>query len=586
MRSRNAPLSPSTTVTILALIILFPSSAAPQLSSVSQPQFSTAVAFDISPEVRDLPRGKNRMSTFSLTGLQEVRPEYGPIARNKGFSGDGAVQASQITTTAASIPSPLLTFEGLSNLDNFDLFGDRFNPPDPNGDVGPNHYVEMVNLAFAVYDKQGNKLSGPTELGTLWADFAIPDCADSTGDPVVVYDQFADRWILTQFTMRGKKDPALPFYNCVAVSQSGDPTGGYFRYAFITSAPGSKTFLIPDYPKYGVWKRSYVLTSRDSASTGEYGVSVYALEKSKMITGIPNARAVHFFLDSTSVPANLIGDGLLPADVDGKVQPTDTAAIPIMGVQDDGGPFGATFDALNIWDLRIQWQTIPQSSLVFRTSLRVSPFDSIFPCGVVRGSQRPDARDCLPQPGITDGSRFLDILSYRQRLMFRLAYRKFGTYESMVTNQSVEARPGIAGVRWYEIRRTNGQYSLFQQGTYAPTDGVHRWMGSIAQDKLGNMALGYSVVNGTSVFPGIRYTGRIKGNPKGEMSLGEATLISGTGIQLTPNSRWGDYTSMNIDPVDDCTFWYVNEYYRIKGTSANPAPWQTRIGSFKLPGCQ
>ena len=586
MRSRNAPLSPSTFVTILFLMILFPLPAAPQLSSVSQPQFSTAVAFDISPEVRDLPRGENRMSTFSLTGVQEVRPEYGPVARNKGFSGDGAVQVSQQTTMAASISTPLLTFEGLSNLDNFDLFGDRFNPPDPNGDVGPNHYVEMVNLAFAVYDKQGNMLSGPTELGALWAGFAIPDCADSSGDPVVVYDQFADRWILTQFTMRGKKDPALPFYNCVAVSQSGDPTGAYFRYAFITSVPDFKTFLMPDYPKYGVWKRSYVLTSRDSAPTGEYGVSVYALERSKMITGIPNARAVHFFLDSTSVAPNLIGDGLLPADIDGKVQPTDTAAIPIMGIQDDGGPFGATFDGLNIWELRIQWQTIPQASLVFRTSLRVSPFDSIFPCGVVRGSQRPDARDCLPQPGITDGSRFLDILSYRQRLMFRLAYRKFGTYESMVTNQSVEARPGIAGVRWYEIRRTNGQYSLFQQGTYAPTDGVHRWMGSIAQDKLGNMALGYSVVNGTSVFPGIRYTGRMKGDAKGQMSLGEATLISGSGIQLTPNSRWGDYTSMNIDPVDDCTFWYVNEYYRIKGTSANPAPWQTRIGSFKLPGCQ
>ena len=158
MRSRNAPLSPSTFVTILFLMILFPLPAAPQLSSVSQPQFSTAVAFDISPEVRDLPRGENRMSTFSLTGVQEVRPEYGPVARNKGFSGDGAVQVSQQTTMAASISTPLLTFEGLSNLDNFDLFGDRFNPPDPNGDVGPNHYVEMVNLAFAVYDKQGNML--------------------------------------------------------------------------------------------------------------------------------------------------------------------------------------------------------------------------------------------------------------------------------------------------------------------------------------------------------------------------------------------------------------------------------------------
>jgi hypothetical protein len=185
----------------------------------------------------------------------------------------------------------------------------------------------------------------------------------------------------------------------------------------------------------------------------------------------------------------------------------------------------------------------------------------------------------------------LDILSYRQRPTWRLAYRNFGKYESFVTAQTVEARPGIAGMRWYELRRTGGVYSLFQQGTYAPDDGVHRWMGSVAQDWQGNMALGYSVVNGVDVYPGIRYTGRLAGDPLGDMSLGEGTIINGMGVQTTTNSRWGDYTSMNIDPVDDCTFWYVNEYYEISGFPVNPnapttAPWQTRIASFKLPGCK
>src|SRR5437867_8782235 len=161
-----------------------------------------------------------------------------------------------------------------------------------------------------------------------------------------------------------------------------------------------------------------------------------------------------------------------------------------------------------------------------------------------------------------------------------LAYRNFGKYESVVTNQSVEALPAVAGIRWYEIRRVDGQYSVFQQGTYAPNDGVHRWMGSIAMDRDGNAALGYSVSNATTVFPGIRYTGRLQGDPLGQLPLGEAVLINGSGSQ-TGSARWGDYTSMNVDPADDCTVWYVNEYYQT--TSAGG--WQTRIGNFKLPGC-
>jgi hypothetical protein len=227
----------------------------------------------------------------------------------------------------------------------------------------------------------------------------------------------------------------------------------------------------------------------------------------------------------------------------------------------------------------VNWKANPVASIVLKTQLPVASFDSIFPCA-------PGSRDCLPQPGITDPTRYLDILSYRQRPTFRLAYRNFGTYEALVTNQSVEALPGVAGVRWYEIRRTGANYSVFQQGTFAPGDGVHRWMGSVAMDKRGDIALGYSVVNGVDVFPGIRYTGRLSGDPLGQMTLGEGTIINGSGVQTTTNSRWGDYTDLTVDPTDDCTFWYVNEYYTLAGQQSSAAGWQTRIASFKLPGCQ
>jgi hypothetical protein len=209
----------------------------------------------------------------------------------------------------------------------------------------------------------------------------------------------------------------------------------------------------------------------------------------------------------------------------------------------------------------------------------VASFDSIFPCS-------PTSRDCIPQPGITNTTQWLDILSYRQRPTHRLAYRNFGTHEALVTNQSVEAFPGLAGVRWYEVRRTAGTYSVFQQGTFSLGDGVHRWMGSAAMDWQGNIALGYSVSSASGVFPGIRYTGRLSGDPLGQMNLGEAVMVAGTGVQLTTNSRWGDYSSLNVDPTDDCTFWYVNEYYTAAGQASSLAGWSTRIGSFKLPGCE
>ncbi len=536
------------------------------------PKFSAAVAFDVSPPLRNVPVTKKHVADPSK--LLEIRPERGPRAQSKGYkSGDKALQTAGIS--ALAIPGPLANFEGLSNQDNLNIFGFRVNPPDPNGEVGPNNYVEIINLVFAVYDKNGNKLLGPIDTGSLWAGFAVPDCTDPSGDPVVLYDQLDDRWILTQFTTSGLSDPSKPFWNCVAVSTTGDPTGAYFRYAFETA----NFQFFPDYPKYGLWRNSYIITTREFGPTVEYGIGVYALERDKMMAGDPNARVVSFFLDGNApgmLP--LVGDGLLPPDIDGKTKPANGAPAPLVGTQDDDATYGATFDALNIWELSVKWQANPIASIALKTQLPVANFDSIFPCS-------PGSRDCLPQPGITDRQQYLDILSYRQRPTFRLAYRNFGTYESLVTNQSVEALPSVAGVRWYEIRRTGSTYTVFQQGTYAPNDGVHRWMGSVAMDKKGDIALGYSVVNGTNVYPGVRYTGRLAGDTLGQMTLGEGVIINGSGVQTNTNSRWGDYTDITIDPTDDCTFWYVNEYYQ----TTQPPPdrnWQTRIASFKLPGCQ
>ncbi len=571
-------------VTVAAAAMLIGASSVPAVAAprkiALQPHWSDAAAHDVSPTLRYLaahPLARDPGDGEEDSELEERAEEIEPVADN-GYTGSGA----QTEVAPAAIPNTLQNFEGLSQQDNFNTFGFRVNPPDPNGDVGPNHYIEMINLVFGVYSKTGTLLLGPIDTGTLWSGFPIEDCTDPSGDPVVLYDQLADRWILTQFTTRFSDHPENDvFYNCIAISTTGDPTGSYYRYAFTTG------HNFPDYPKYGVWTDSYVLTTREFGPTVEYGIGVYALEKNKMVNGDPKARSVSFFLDGND-PAilPLVGDGLLPADIDGKQKPKTDAKIPIVGTQDDGGPYGATFDALNIWDLRVKWRSTPIASLVLNTQLPVASFDSIFPCGVVLGSLPPSSRDCLPQPGVTDGSRFLDILSYRQRPTFRLAYRNFKSYETLVTNQSVEAAPGVAGVRWYEIRRNAaGNYSVFQQGTYAAGDGVHRWMGSIAQDKKGNMGLGYSVVNGTTVYPGIRYTGRLTGDPLGQMTLGEGTIIDGSGVQTTTNSRWGDYTDMTVDPTDDCTFWYVNEYYTAAGQASSAAGWQTRIASFKLPGC-
>jgi hypothetical protein len=524
----------------------------------------TAAAFDKTPPL-------SQMKPVKPSGLPELdEEEDGAASVQTPHEPDGALQTQAPTGV---MPAPSITFEGPSNEDNFRIFGGRVNPPDPNGDVGPRHFVAMTNLTFAVYSKQtGRALLGPIDTGTLWQGFPIEDCTEPSGDPIVLYDEISDRWILTQFTTSGLDIRNLPFYNCIAVSQTSDPTGAYFRYAFKTAG---KNF--PDYPKYGLMPDSLFVTTREfehSTAGGNEILGIYAINRRQLVAGNPNTQFVRFDLNQ---PVSQVGDGILPADLDGSRLPPAGSPEYFVGSMDDDAGDHAPFDALNVFQANVDWSNPAAATFAFEKSVPIAPFDTIFPCA-------PTARDCLPQPGITNPDQFLDILSYRERPLWRLQYRNFGTYETLVTNQSVEARPGVAGIRWWELRNPRNAV-LHQEGTWAPNDGIHRWMGSVALDKQGNLALGYSVVNATNVFPGIRYAGRLNGDPLGQLTQAEAVLQNGSGVQTTTNSRWGDYTSMSVDPKDGCTFWYMNEYYARSGTPADPRPWQTRIGAFKFPSC-
>ncbi len=249
-----------------------------------------------------------------------------------------------------------------------------------------------------------------------------------------------------------------------------------------------------------------------------------------------------------------IGDGLLPSDLDGSTLPPAGSPNYFMGSMDNGGPYGAPQDALTLWKFTADFVTPANSSFVLANTIPIAAYDTVFPC-------TPTSRNCIPQPGTANK---IDILSYRQRPTHRLAYRNFGTHESLVTNQSVEAATSMAGIRWWEVRSPNSNPVLYQDSTYAPgtQDTIHRWMASVAMDNAGNMALGYSASNGTTTYPSSWYTGRLAADPLNTMPQGEGSIINGTGSQ-TGSGRWGDYTSMNVDPVDDCTFWYVNEWQRV-----------------------
>jgi hypothetical protein len=484
---------------------------------------------DVSPPLRTIVPGKASRKRH----LMDEHELPSPISTG---ARDTVVQSS--TSVSSAAPTAGAGFEGLGT----GLAGATVNsaPPDPNGDVGPNQYVQIVNTQFAVFSKTGSVLYGPANTATLWQGFGGGCETNNDGDATVKYDRLADRWVISQFSVS-----TTPYLQCVAVSTTGDPTGSYYRYSFNY---GNVAF--PDYPKLGVWPDAYYTTFNIFNNGSSFaGAKVCAFDRAKMLTGA--AATQQCFNTSASY------GGLLPSDLDGSTPPPAGSPNYVLN-------FGTS--QLNLWKFHVDWTTPASSTFSGPTSIPVAPFAAACNGGGT----------CIPQSGT---SNRLDSLA--DRLMYRLAYRNFGDHESLVVNHSVTAGSSV-GIRWYELRNPGGAPVVYQQSTYAP-DASYRWMGSAAMDGSGDIGLGYSVSSST-MKPAIRYTGRLATDPLNTLQA-ESTLIQGTGSQtggwFNPLHRWGDYSSISIDPTDDCTFWYTNEYLSANG-SFN---WRTRIGSFKFPSC-
>jgi hypothetical protein len=441
-------------------------------------------------------------------------------------------------------------YEGLGT--GYSGFSSGALPPDTVGAAGRTQYVQWVNGALLVIDKDtGATLLGPVPGNTLWAGFGGGCETYDAGDPMVSYDRFADRWVLQQFVGNN-----TPYGQCIAVSRTSDATGAWNRYAYGFDA-------LNDYPKAGVWSHSYVTTY--AMSVQENGPKVCAMDRAAMLAG----RAASQQCFQLPIDAGV----LLPADADGTRAPAMTADVPVLGIGTD---------ALRLFSLHVDWRDPSASRLDGPRLLPVAPFT--WACGP--GYDVPLGRNvasCIPEPGEAGaGVPGLDPMS--DRPMFRLAWRAFADgHEAMVVNHTVHvAGPAVAGVRWYELRRSGrAPWTVAQQGTFAPSDGNARWMGSVAMDRDGGIAAGYSV-SGASTYPGIRIAGRLATDPPGTLSA-ETVVADGGGSQLPAAalSRWGDYSAMTVDPVDDCTFWYTNEYQPVTGTF----DWATRIAAARLPGC-
>ncbi|HEX4824153.1 MAG TPA: VCBS repeat-containing protein [Candidatus Polarisedimenticolaceae bacterium] len=400
-------------------------------------------------------------------------------------------------------------------------------PPDTAGDVGPSHYVQIVNAAFAIFDKAtGNTVFGPVATNTLWSGFGGGCEINNIGEGTVLYDQISDRWVLSQI--------AAPNLLCVAVSQGSNPTGAWNRYAF--SYPNT----FPGFPKLAVWPDGYYV-GLDTSPT-----SVCAMDRAKMLAG----------LAATQQCFNLPNDGIpLPSDLDGRLLPPPGSPNYILQLSLPNA------DTLNFFRFHVDWTAPGSSTLTGPTAL---PFLDL----------RPTALDLVAQPGTT---QCLSTLG--SWLMYRLAYRNFGDHESLVANRSVRVPTWFdnAQIDWFEIRSPATTPVMYQEGIFG-TDDANRFFGSAAMDQAGNLAAGYSL-SSPDVYPSIRYTGRLADDPLGQMTQGEGTIVDGTGSQTNSN-RWGDYSMLTVDPSDDCTFWYTTEYTTVTGQ-----PWSTRIASFKLPGC-
>ena len=508
----------------LFFVVLASAVPAPAQQTSSNPTVIPPVSYDISPPLVDLVASAPPKAATSQRNipLRRPRPTVAPPA---SVTQDSALQQLSLPLVSTS---PGLDFDGIG--------ADGVAPPDTNGSVGATQFAQIVNVEYAVYEKTSSALLlGPTPIHIIWSGFN-GDCATGDGsDPVVLYDKAAQRWVVGQMNVK------LNAY-CMAVSTTSDATQSYYRYEF---SFGSNT---PDYPKLAVWPDAYYWTANTFSSASAFlGANPCAFDRATMLSGGP-ANAI-------CMQQNPSVDSLLPADLDGTTPPP--TGEPNFYLQ------MAAPSSLNLFKFHVDFTTPANSTFTGPTAIPVAAFSEA--CG---------GGTCIPQPGTTQQ---LDSLG--DRLMFRLAYRNYGDHESLVVNHSVMAGSSV-GVRWYEIRSPNVTPTVFQQGTFSP-DSQYRWMGSIAMDQSGDIAVGYSA-SSSSNFPAVRYTGRVPSDPAGTMES-ENSIIEGTGSQTTGSagSRWGDYSSMSVDPADDCTFWYTNEYLTTNGTFN----WNTRIGSFKFTSC-
>jgi uncharacterized repeat protein (TIGR01451 family) len=557
------------------------------------PIVSSAVAFGVSGALRDLPNSHVASTKPPAYRLGEAEALIHPTG-NGTFLGDPVVQTSN---GSAAIPPTSQNFEGndIGESSSDGVFVGA--PPDTNGDVGPNHYVQTVNTVFSIYSKTGQRLVGPTPLNNIWE--SAPNAAQfncttqSRGDPIVQYDPLANRWLISQFNFPGVAVIAPPFDQCIAISQTADPTGAYYLYDFNYSAT-----IFNDYPHFGVWPDGYYMSVNQfdttTANTDFHSGGACAFEREKMLTGTPSAKQVCFdesTFDPKDANGNFIYGGQLPSDLDGTGVGANFANAPSAGEPNffmqilDSTTAGA--DKLLEFKFHVDWQN-PNNSTFGNgkpngngTPIEIPVADFSLVCN---GDQTLEDRNCIPQAETDETVDNLD--SIGDRLMYRLGYRNFGDHESLVLNHTVNAGPGDtfvghghAGIRWYEVRNPNGTTpTVHQQSTFAP-DAAHRWMGSIAMDGAGDIALGYSKSSKTA-HPSIAYAARQASDPLNAMTYGEGTIIQGTGSQQATGNRWGDYSSMSVDP-DGCTFWYTQEYYAATGTFN----WNTRIASFALPRC-
>ncbi len=486
-----------------------------------------AISFD--GDVRKLPQAKplpNRERPRPLRPGKVTAPQSNAPFR------DPAVQT---TKAPLVMPTPMANFKGLDFLN----WGDGY-PPDTNGDVGPSHYIQTVNTSIGIFSKTGTQLAA-FSFDSFFTG-AVSPCNSNQGDPVVLYDAMADRWLISDFAWTNLVNG--PYYECFAVSKTSDPVfGGWWLYTFQTDAS-----FMADYPKIGVWPNAYYMSANmfdilNGAGNASYqGVRVWAFDRVSMFSGTLNS--VYFDVSSSYF-------SLLPSNLRGTSQPPSGSPNFFTSID---SAFG-TLTTLYLFNFTLtgSWPT-PAATFTGPTNLTVASFTERFAD--------------IPE----DGGNSLDSLG--DRLMMQLQYRNMNGTESLWANHTVNSG-GVTGIRWYEIRNPNGSPTIYQQGTFQP-DSNYRWMGSLAVDRNGNMAVGYSV-SSSGMFPAIRYAGRLSTDTLDTLGQGEASLIEGTGAQTITN-RWGDYSAMTIDPSDDCTFWYTNEYYETSGGN-----WQTRIGSFRFP---